>query len=174
VSQSDPTTPSTDPISEAADAGPAEPATTAAGTAPKPAAKKAAQAAPKPAAGATAKPAPQATKKAAAKKSTAKKPAAKKTAPKAAANKAEPEATPVPTRSPEEIQADIDAAQQRLADTVDALSDRLTPASLAEEATSSVKGVFVDSAGRVKPKPIAIIGGAIAGLMVLRAIFHRD
>ena len=67
-----------------------------------------------------------------------------------------------------------DSIGTRLADTVDALSDRLSPASLADDATSSVKGVFVDRDGRIKPKPIAIIGGTVAGLVVLRAIFHRD
>lgn len=79
-----------------------------------------------------------------------------------------------PVRTPEEIQADIDAAQARLAATVDELSERLSPASLADDAKSSVRSVFVDEYGSVKPKPIAIIGGAVVGLVVLRAIFHRD
>lgn len=82
--------------------------------------------------------------------------------------------TPPPVRTPEEIQADIDAAQARLAATVDELSERLSPASLADEAKAGVKSVFVDEYGSVKPKPIAIIGGAVVGLVVLRAIFHRD
>lgn len=87
----------------------------------------------------------------------------------------EPEAaTPPPQRTPEEIQADIDAAQARLAATVDELSERLSPASLADEAKAGVKSVFVDEDGSVKPKPVAIIGGAVVGLIVLRAIFHRD
>lgn len=173
MSQSDPTTPSTDPTTAASAAQP---------TAPKPAAAKQATASAakvtKKAAGSAAKATKKATGSAAtsAKKAAAP-PAAEKATKKGAAKKTAPEpeaAAPVPTRSPEEIQADIDAAQQRLADTVDALSDRLTPASLAEDATSSVKGVFVDRDGRIKPKPIAIIGGTVAGLVLLRAIFHRD
>lgn len=79
-----------------------------------------------------------------------------------------------PQRSPEEIQAEIDAAHARLAATVDELSERLSPASLAEDAKANVKSVFVDEYGSIKPKPIAIIGGAVVGLVVLRAIFHRD
>lgn len=87
---------------------------------------------------------------------------------------AAPAAPEPPVRSPEEIQADIDAAQQRLASTVDALSERLSPASLADDAKGTVKGVFVDEYGSVKPKPVAIVGGVVLGLLVLRAIFHRD
>jgi len=85
-----------------------------------------------------------------------------------------PAAPEAPVRSPEEIQADIDAAQQRLAATVDELSERLSPASLADDAKSTVKGVFVDEYGTVKPKPVAIVAGTVVGLLVLRAIFHRD
>ena len=76
-------------------------------------------------------------------------------------------------RSPEQIQADIDAAQQRLADQVDELSDRLAPQALAEDALGSVKGVFVDDTGAPKGKPIAIVAGTVAGLLLLRKIFHR-
>jgi hypothetical protein len=157
VSQSDPTTtPSTDPTTDVPAAQPPASAPTGAkkATAKKTAATKA-----------TAK--KTGAKKATAKKTTAKKASAKKTG--------EPETPPAaPARSPEQIQADIDAAQQRLADTVDALSDRLSPASLADDAISSVKGVFVDQDGRIKPKPLAIIGGTVVGLVVLRALFHRD
>jgi hypothetical protein len=77
-----------------------------------------------------------------------------------------------PQRSVAQIQADIASNQQRLADTVDELSGRIAPQALAEEAKAKVKGVFVHPDGSPKGKPIAIIGGAIAGLVVLRAIFH--
>ena len=78
-----------------------------------------------------------------------------------------------PTRSPEEIQADIDAAQQRLADHVDGLSERLAPQALAEDALDSVKKVFVEEDGTPKKRPIAIAAGTVAGLLLLRKIFHR-
>jgi len=85
----------------------------------------------------------------------------------------ETKATPAaPPRTPEQIQADIDAAQQRLAATVDELSGRLSPQALAEDATGVVKGWFVHPDGSVKGKPIAIIGGTLAGLIVLRQLFH--
>jgi hypothetical protein len=76
-------------------------------------------------------------------------------------------------RSPEQIQAEIDAAQKRLADQVDVLSERLAPQALAEEAIGGVKKVFLDPDGSPKRKPIAIAVGTVASLLLLRKLFHR-
>lgn len=82
-------------------------------------------------------------------------------------------AVPAPaSRTPEQIQADIDETQQQLAATVDELSDRLSPQALAEDATGVVKGWFLHPDGSVKGKPLAIVGGTLAGLLVLRKLFH--
>ncbi|MFL6181733.1 MAG: DUF3618 domain-containing protein [Actinomycetes bacterium] len=81
-------------------------------------------------------------------------------------------ATPA-TRTPEEIQADIDASQRRLADQVDSLSERLAPQALAEDAIGTVKGLFVEADGTPKRKPIAIAVGTVASLLLLRKLFHR-
>ena len=78
-----------------------------------------------------------------------------------------------PERTPDQIQSDIDAAQKRLADQVDALSDRLQPQALAEDAVARVKAIFVEEDGSPKAKPIAIVAGGITSLVVLRKIFHR-
>jgi hypothetical protein len=76
-----------------------------------------------------------------------------------------------PARSPEQIKADITATQERLAATVDNLNDRLSPESLMREAGEAAKGVFVRPDGSIKGRPIAIIAGTVAGLVVLRKIF---
>ena len=76
-----------------------------------------------------------------------------------------------PPRSPEQIKADIAAAQKRLATTVDDLNERLSPESLVREAGQTAKGVFVRPDGSVKGRPIAIVAGTLAGLVVLRKIF---
>jgi len=90
------------------------------------------------------------------------KPAPKtKSSAKKGAKKGAEEASPT-ERTPDQIQSDIDEAQQRLADQVDQLSDRLQPQALAEDAVSGVKGM-----------PIAIVAGSITTLIVLRKIFHR-
>jgi hypothetical protein len=91
---------------------------------------------------------------------------------KAAATDASSGKPAVPQRSVAQIQADIAGNQRRLADTVDEISERITPQAIADGAKSKVKGVFVHPDGSPKGKPIAIIGGTIAGLVVLRAIFR--
>lgn len=106
-----------------------------------------------------------------AKKAAAKKAAAKKAKAKPASVKDAPAAPP--ERTPEQIQSDIDAAQRRLADQVDELSDRLAPQSLAGDALGKVKAVFVEDDGSPKVKPIAIVAGTLTSLLVLRKIFHR-
>jgi hypothetical protein len=77
------------------------------------------------------------------------------------------------TRTPEEIQADIDASQRRLADQVDSLSERLAPQALAEDAIGTVKSLFVEADGTPRRKPIAIAVGTVASLLLLRKLFHR-
>jgi len=104
--------------------------------------------------------------KAASKASDAQKSDAKKATDGAAAEA--PEA-----RSAAEIKADIDAAQTRLAASVDELSDRLNPQYLAEEAVTGVKRVFLNEDGSPKGKPIAIVAGSVTALLLLRKIFHR-
>lgn len=76
-------------------------------------------------------------------------------------------------RSPTQIQAEIDAAQARLASRVDELSDRLNPQHLADDAVGSAKRLFVHEDGSPKSKPIAAVVGGFTALMVLRKLFHR-
>jgi hypothetical protein len=72
----------------------------------------------------------------------------------------------------DQIQADIASNQRKLAETVDEISGRIAPEALAEDAKATVKGWFVHPDGSPKGKPIAIIGGTVVGLIVLRRIFH--
>jgi hypothetical protein len=87
--------------------------------------------------------------------------------------KKDAESTSAAERTPDQIQSEIDQAQQRLADQVDQLSDRLQPQALAEDALGGVKRVFLEEDGSPKAKPIAIVAGAVTSLIVLRKIFHR-
>ena len=77
-----------------------------------------------------------------------------------------------PARSAAQIQSDIASGQQDLAKTVDEISERIAPEAIAEQAKGAVKSWFVHPDGSPKGKPIAIIGGTLAGLIVLRQIFH--
>lgn len=72
---------------------------------------------------------------------------------------AEPEAKD--TRSPTEIEADLDRTRARLSATLDELSDRLTPRELARSGGQAVKAQFVvPETGQLRRAPVAaLIGG---------------
>jgi hypothetical protein len=57
------------------------------------------------------------------------------------------------TRSSDEIKADIERTQARLASTVDALKDRLTPGAMLSEAKNSVAGSALRAVGSASRNP---------------------
>ena len=69
-------------------------------------------------------------------------------------------ATP-PARTPAEIEADIERTRARLADTVDAIAERVKPANVARR-------TFVDNDGNLRVKRVAVLAvvvAAVAGLV---------
>ena len=83
------------------------------------------------------------------------------------------------TRSPAQIEADLDRTRARLSGTLDELQERLSPRTLARQAGRGVKAGFVDpDSGRVRPKRAALVAGAAAGvaamLAAVRALRHRS
>ena len=69
-------------------------------------------------------------------------------------------ATP-PARTPAEIEADIERTRARLADTVDAIAERVKPTNVARRA-------FVDDDGNLRVQRIAVLAvvvAAVAGLV---------
>lgn len=80
-------------------------------------------------------------------------------------------------RTPAQIESDLKATRDRLAVTVDTLADQVNPRNLANRALASIKGRFVDAAGRPDPRKVAPIAGAVVGTVVLlvglRKLFHR-
>jgi Protein of unknown function (DUF3618) len=83
------------------------------------------------------------------------------------------------TRSPAQIEADLDATRARLSGTLDELQERLNPRTLARQAGRGVKGGFVDpGSGRVRPTRAALVAGALAGavamLAAVRALRRRS
>ena len=82
------------------------------------------------------------------------------------------------TRSPAEIEADIDRTREQLAATLDELSDRLTPRNMARGAGRMVKAQFVDvESGKVRAGRVAAVAGgvatALAALFALRGLRSR-
>ena len=83
------------------------------------------------------------------------------------------------TRSPAEIEADIDRTREHLAATLDELSERLSPRSLARTGGRQVKAQFVDpETGRPRTVRLAVLAGglgaAAGGLLALRSLRGRD
>ena len=65
-------------------------------------------------------------------------------------------ATP-PARTPAEIEADIERTRARLADTVDAIAERVKPTNVARRA-------FVDDDGNLRVQRIAVLAIVVAGV----------
>jgi putative intracellular protease/amidase len=75
-------------------------------------------------------------------------------------------------RSPAEIEADIEQTRDRLAGTLDELSERLSPRAVLRKADSAVRGAFTTEGGGIRKDRAAIVLGAFVsfagGLVVLR------
>jgi len=65
-------------------------------------------------------------------------------------------ATP-PARTPAEIEADIERTRARLADTVDAIAERVKPANV-------VRRTFVGDDGNLRVQRIAVLAVVVAGV----------
>jgi hypothetical protein len=83
-----------------------------------------------------------------------------------------PAASPVPAapRTPEQIEADMAAARERLAATVDELAYRTQPSTLVNTAKQSALGWFRDpDSGQPRWGRIAAVAGSLVVLIVYRA-----
>jgi hypothetical protein len=80
-------------------------------------------------------------------------------------------------RSPAQIEAEIEQTRDRLAWTLDELTERLTPRALMRQTNAKARGVFVAADGRVRMDRAAIAAGSLAsivgGLVALR-LLRRD
>jgi hypothetical protein len=88
-----------------------------------------------------------------------------------------PPASPLAdTRSSDEIKADIERTQARLASTVDALKDKLTPGAMLHEARHSVAASALRAVGRAstQPQPAAIFFGVLGAVLLIGFGFARS
>ncbi len=70
-------------------------------------------------------------------------------------------------RTPEQIAADIATTRNRLAGTIDQLMYRAQPKTILQRQVASTKASFYDSQGSLKRDKVAIIAGAVVGVVVL-------
>ena len=68
-------------------------------------------------------------------------------------------------RSPAEIEADIAATRDRLAGTLDELTERLSPRAVLRRANSSLRGTFVAQDGSVRRDRAAIAAGGVLAIV---------
>jgi hypothetical protein len=77
----------------------------------------------------------------------------------------------VPAPTSAEIEADIEAARERLTSTLVQLEDAVTPASFVRRAKGEVRKVYLDEFGGVRVKNVAITAGVVVGAIVIVKIF---
>jgi hypothetical protein len=82
-------------------------------------------------------------------------------------------AKPAPPRTAAEIEADLDAVRARLAGRINDLEDYVAPKNVAKRGVNSVKSIFVDEYGGVKPDRVLMAVGAVVLLVGLRAVGRR-
>ncbi len=75
--------------------------------------------------------------------------------------------TPAPPRKPEQIEADLAAARERLAATVDELKQRLTPSSIAKRSVASVRERLTTRSGAPRPEVIAAASVLVLGVALV-------
>lgn len=77
-------------------------------------------------------------------------------------------------RSPAQIEAEIEHTRDRLAVTLDELTERLTPRALMRQANARARGAFVTPQGGVRKDRAAIAAGSlisvVGGLVALRML----
>lgn len=82
-------------------------------------------------------------------------------------------AAPVPPRSIDEIEADLDATRARLAQRLDDLQDYVDPRNVAQRQLAKVRGVFVDEYGGIKPDRVLVVVGVVAVILGIGAMRRR-
>lgn len=76
-----------------------------------------------------------------------------------------------PSRSPAQIEAEIERTRKRLAVTVDAIADRVRPANVVRRTVDSAKGALVEPDGTVRTTRVAALTVgvlAVVGLSMWR------
>jgi Protein of unknown function (DUF3618) len=79
------------------------------------------------------------------------------------------------TRTPQQIEADLDAARDRLSSTVDTLSEELTPQAMVRRLADNARGFFTAPDGQLRQDRVIKVAAVVVGLLVLRSLVrHRS
>ncbi|CAB4876941.1 unannotated protein [freshwater metagenome] len=75
--------------------------------------------------------------------------------------------------TPDELEAMIVQARERLAESVDSLADAANPMALAETGLKAVKDFFIDPETGLRTSRVAKVAGGVVGFLLLRGIIRR-
>jgi len=89
-----------------------------------------------------------------------------------------------PTRSAEQVQADLEATRQRLTASVETLIDQVHPNRIKQretarlktlqlEYTEKAKGLVFTASGDLRTNRLASVGGGLAGFLTLLVVLRR-
>jgi hypothetical protein len=76
-------------------------------------------------------------------------------------------------RGPDSLERDMEAARQRLADTIDQLAYRTSPKTIVKREVATVKAHFVDAQGNPRTDNILKVAGGVVGFLVFVVVVRR-
>ena len=69
-----------------------------------------------------------------------------------------------------DLQAEIAAARDELVSTIGELKGEMTPGAMARRGGRAIIGWFTNESGGIRPERVAIVGGIVAGIVVLKIV----
>ena len=76
-------------------------------------------------------------------------------------------------KSPEDLESEVEATRERLAQNIDTLLYRASPKTVAKREAHAVKATFVDDDGNVRVDNVVKAVGAVAGFVVVVVVLRR-
>jgi hypothetical protein len=77
------------------------------------------------------------------------------------------------SRSPQDLEYDIEQTRDRLADTLDELLFRIKPKTIVQRQIEETKSHFVDAQGHVRAERVAAVAGAAVGVVAFFVVVRR-
>jgi hypothetical protein len=84
-----------------------------------------------------------------------------------------PSDKPAPPRSMDEIEAELDATRQRLAERIDELEEYVAPKNIAQRQLDKLTGVFVDEYGGIRPDRVLVAAGVVVAVVGVGLLLRR-
>ena len=78
-----------------------------------------------------------------------------------------------PSRTPDEIAAEIAETRNRLAGTIDQLVYRVQPKTIVERKVASTKASFVNPDGSLKKDKVLKVAGVVVGILVTIVVIRK-